>query len=401
MRNLHWYGLLITIVVLSTLQPALAESTSIQVLSAVVRDQTIADANLILQKNGEKSASSTTDRQGNAHLASTFPDTEDTLLIIKKVGYSTLVVKCPCDHMSYAISPVMSNLDGLRVVLNWGAKPEDLDLHLAFPGNHIYWDKQTGSGGPNVDANLDIDHTTGYGPETITVEKKHLGETYVFAVHDYTNRESPEKTELSRSRAKVLVYVGQSLVRSYYVPSGIAGNLWTVFRISGDGEFQDINTLTRTEDDAANVLGSVSGFIDGSTTVEVHAASTAAAQSATQLNRNGEAAYHAGDLDGAAEFFRQAVESNPNYGQAYSNLGLAYQKIGRTSEAIWANRKAISLASGNTAPTVRASSYYNIARIYEAVGQFDDALRNYQAAKLQKENPVYDTAIERVRAASH
>ena len=55
------------------------------------------------------------------------------------------------------------------------------------------------------------------------------------------------------------------------------------------------------------------------------------------------------------------------------------------------------MASGANAATVRAGSYYNIARIYEAAGQFQDALRHYQLAKEQKANPVYDTAIERVK----
>lgn len=54
------------------------------------------------------------------------------------------------------------------------------------------------------------------------------------------------------------------------------------------------------------------------------------------------------------------------------------------------------MASGATAATVRTSSYYNIARIYEAAGQLDDALVQYQLAKLQKANPVYDKAIERL-----
>jgi len=47
---------------------------------------------------------------------------------------------------------------------------------------------------------------------------------------------------------------------------------------------------------------------------------------------------------------------------------------------------------------VRASSYYNIARIYEAAGQHSDALTHYESAKREKANPVYDKAIERVRA---
>ncbi|CQR23250.1 Uncharacterised protein [Yersinia enterocolitica] len=75
---------------------------------------------------------------------------------------------------------------------------------------------------------------------------------------------------------------------------------------------------------------------------------------------------------------------------------MVYQKAGRTAEAIWANRKAIALASGPKAATIRAGANYNIARIYEAAGQNADALRYYQLAKAEKNNPVYDTAIERV-----
>lgn len=372
-----------------------AETLPIQVLSATVRDQRISGATVIVQKNGAQSATATSDGQGQASVTTAFPDAEDALVIIKKPGYSNLVAKCPCKGMTYALSPVMTNLDGLRIVLNWGAKPADLDGHVAFGDNHIYWDHMTGR--PGTDANLDVDHTDSFGPETITIERKHTGQAYVYAVHDYTNRENPNASELSRSGAKVLVYVGQSLVRSYYVPKDLTGNLWTVFRITADGEFQDINTFKGTRLSAPNVLGSVNTYLNATTRVDALAVSAAASDEAKSLNKQGENAYHAGDIDQSIELYRQAIDIDSSYGQAYSNLGLAYQKAGRTAEAIWANRKAIALASGPTAATVRASSYFNIARIYENAGQFADALAQYQAAKREKANPVYDKAIERVR----
>lgn len=40
---------------------------------------------------------------------------------------------------------------------------------------------------------------------------------------------------------------------------------------------------------------------------------------------------------------------------------------------------------------MRAGAYYNIARIYEAAGQFADALRHYQLAKEQKANPLINS----------
>lgn len=372
-----------------------ADNLPVQVLSAVVKDQRIGGATVIVQKNGAQSATGTTDQSGNVTLNTEFADTADTLLIIKKAGYSNLVAKCPCAGMTYAISPVMKNLDGLRVVLNWGANPADLDSHLAFPNNHIYFSHKTGNA--QTQTNLDVDDTDSYGPETITIEKKHAGESYVYAVHDYTHINKPDTAGLSNSNAKVFVYIGQSLVRTYYVPKNKTGNLWTVFRITGDGEFQDINTMKGVTGDPEHVLDNFSTYLSSSTQVTAQVASSVNQQSAKDLNKQGEQAYHASDLEGAISLYQQAIELDGNYGQAYSNLGLAFQKAGRTSEAIWANRKAIALASGPTAATVRASSYYNIGKIYEAAGQFDDALGQYQSAKREKANPVYNKAIDRVR----
>lgn len=246
-----------------------------------------------------------------------------------------------------------------------------------------------------------MDHTDSYGPETVTIEKKHFGESYVYAVHDFTDMNNPNTTNLSNSGAKVMVYVGRSLVRSYYVQKHTPGNLWTVFRITGDGDFQDINTMKGTSVDASAVLGSVSSYLNNTTHVDTQAVSAEDSTTAHGLNTQGERAYHAGNLDDAIDLYRQAIDSDPNYGQAYSNLGLAYQKAGRTSEAIWADRKAIALASGATAPTVRASSYYNIAKIYETAGQYPEAMQHYQLAKHEKANPVYDKAIERVNGLIH
>jgi uncharacterized protein YfaP (DUF2135 family) len=370
---------------------AYAANSQVQVLSATVKDQKIQGATVILQKNGAQSVSVTTDAQGNAPVPQDASDDSNSLIIIKKEGYSDLVAKCPCTGLSYALSPVMQNLDGLRVVLSWGAQPPDLDLHVAYPNNHVFWRSRQGT-----DANLDIDHVDSYGPETITLERKHAGDTYVFAVHDYTDRHNPGTTALSNSQAKVFVYVGQSLVRSYYVPTNQAGNLWTVFRINGNGDFQDINTMRGVSVDAENVLGEIHSYNNAQMQVVAANQTGLDPARAKALNQNGEKVYHTGDLDQAINLFRQAIDLDPNYGQAYSNLGLAYQKAGRAAEAIWADRKAIALASGPTAATVRASSYYNIGRLYEAAGQFDDALSNYQSAKHEKANTVYDNAIQRV-----
>ena len=380
-----------TLLMSAALAAQAATPVDLQILSATVKDQKIAGANVILQRNGEQAISAVTDVQGQATLNASFVDDASSLLIIKKPGFSNLVVKCPCAGMTYAISPVMRNLDGLRIVLNWGASPSDLDSHLVYPGNHVYFSQKEGS-----DANLDVDDTDSYGPETITIERKHSGERYVYAVHNFSHRQDIQDSSLSNSNAKVFVYVGQTLIKTYYVPKNQLGNLWTVFAVNEQGEIQDYNTLQDVASEDHLQTAEFQGVIDRSQ-VRVENYGQDALNAAKQLNSEGETAYHAGNLDNAIALYQQAIELDGNYGQAYSNLGLAFQKAGRVAEAMWANRKAIALASGNTAATVRASSHYNNARIYEAAQQWSDALREFRAAKAEKANPAYDKGIKRMQ----
>nr|WP_252370787.1 tetratricopeptide repeat protein [Escherichia coli] len=376
---------------------AYAADVSIDILSATVKDKRIEGASVTLQRNGAQSVSGITNTSGSISLGTSFADNKDALLIVKKEGYSNLVVKCPCAGMTYAISPVMTNLDGMRVVLSWGEKPFDLDSHLIFPGGHIYFDSKEGT-----DANLDVDDTDSYGPETVTISKKHFGESYIYAVQDYSNKGLPNSNYLSASKAKVFVYVGSSLVRSYSVPAGKRGNIWTVFKLNPNGEFEDINSVTSanfndTTLDVRDLATVIMPATDSSAPASPAMQNSGDTQLARKYNREGEAVYKTGQLEQAIQLFQQATELDGNYGQAFSNLGLAYQKNGNIAEAIWANRKAISLASGVNAATTRANSYYNIAKIYETSGQNAEALQHYQLAYTEKNKPSYEEAIARVK----
>lgn len=370
---------------------AYADQTSIEVLSATIKDQKISDAQVVIQRNGEQSLSALTGTDGKVNLTSSFADTNDSLVIIKKNGYSTLVAKCPCNGMSYALSPTMKGLDSMRVVLSWGPKPADLDSHLAYPGNHIYFDDKTGMNG-----NLDVDDISSFGPETITLTKRENGQSYVYAVHDYSDRDNPDTYALSASQAKVFVYVGESLVRTYYIPTDKRGNLWTVFRVNENGEIQDINAIKGTSAQAGDIDSELMPLADNNAIIAQPNWSGSAIETSKALNLKGEAAYSKKNYEDAIYFFTEAVNIYPDNGKAYGNLGLVYQKVGRTAEAIWANRKAIALASGTGAATIRAGANYNIGKIYEAANQYADALHYYHAARNEKTNTVYDNAISRV-----
>lgn len=370
--------------------PALgyADTTNIHVLSATVKDQNIANAQVILQKNGEQSASASTNVDGRATVNSSSTNGADNLLIIKKSGYSTLVAKCPCDGMTYALSPVLKDLNSMRIVLNWGQSPLDLDSHLSYRNQHVYWDNKQGQ-----DANLDVDDTDSYGPETVTIDKRLDGQYYVYSVHDYSDRAQPNTTNLSNSQAKVMVYAGESLIRSYYIPTGLTGNLWTVFRISPEGEIQDINRISGTTVGANQVGSTVSSYQSQATQVQYVPVSANAQARAKALNLKADKAYKNNQFEQAALIYQQSIDYNPNVGQTYSNLAVAYQKLNRSSEALWANQKAIALASNDN---TRAYSHYNIGKIYENNQDYAQAKQHYQLANQYKPSATYDEAIQRV-----
>ena len=365
-------------------------SSEVLVLSAIVKDKVIPNAEVIFQKNGEASITKYTNSSGKVNIPQQYKNDADVILIIKKEGYSPLITKCLCDGLTYAISPTIQNLDGMRIVLNWGKYPEDIDSHLSYAGGYVcYHDKDASQ------ANLDVDDTDSYGPETITITQKEQGKKYVYAVHNFSDRESINNDNLSNiSRAKVFIYIGDTLIKTYTMPEGKKGTVWIPFLIDENGNIVNVGDFKNatTWEGVRTILRNYR--FDGDHSV----VSSSDKQQSTIINRKGETEYHAGNLETAVSLYQNAIELNHRNGQAYSNLGLAFQKLNKEAEALWANRKAIDLAYGSKAHIVRASSYYNIARIYEKKGQWQDALRNYRSAKQNRQHDAYDRGIARMLA---
>jgi len=129
----------------------------------------------------------------------------------------------------FSVSPVMRG-DYMRIVLDWGQRPADLDLHLEKEGAyHISYRNMRNAADGSV--TLDRDAMHGFGPETITIMETDLQSVYKIYVHDYTNQSSSASTELARSGAVIRVYGRNGLLRSFNVPQNIIGSKWEVFRI--------------------------------------------------------------------------------------------------------------------------------------------------------------------------
>jgi len=117
----------------------------------------------------------------------------------------------------------------IRIALTWGAKPSDLDSHLVNVGAgiHVFFSSMQHAVNGKVMAILDHDDTQSYGPEQTTIMVQQPG-TYVFYVHDYTNKNKTSFRELAESEATVTVYVGTEEPKIFHVPDQ-PGTLWKVF----------------------------------------------------------------------------------------------------------------------------------------------------------------------------
>jgi len=129
----------------------------------------------------------------------------------------------------FSISPILP-LGVLRIVLDWGEKPDDLDAHLIKRNDyHIsYRNMRVSDDGI---AKLDKDDTDSYGPETITANSIDKNAEYIFYVHNYSYRNDDDSKVLSNSGACIKIFGDNRLLEVINVPQNISGNFWEVFEI--------------------------------------------------------------------------------------------------------------------------------------------------------------------------
>jgi hypothetical protein len=182
------------------------------------------DANGLYQLGGLPTGSTTLTASAPGHVA----DTQSVTLAAG--GGATL---------NFALAePVAAGQ--FRVVLTWSQTPRDLDAHLwAPPGASALPEVDfltRGSRGAPPFAQLEIDDTTGLGPETITITQTLPG-TYQYAVHNFSN-DGP----LAGSGARVQVYGAGGLLQQFTPPPQGGGRWWTVFTLTG-GSIAPVNRI--------------------------------------------------------------------------------------------------------------------------------------------------------------
>ncbi|APD85307.1 hypothetical protein BM527_03950 [Alteromonas sp. Mex14] len=187
---------------------------------------------------------------------------DSSLLVFARAGGQTNTVVVNT-------SDVDSRLDNCLVIgessaivkLTWGANPRDLDTHLTGPREgtdsrfRVYYANKDETI-DNVTINLDVDDTSSYGPEVLTIPSFVLPGRYRYSVYHYSGSgtifSSPTRVEL-RLNDRTYVFNPADDVDS----RASSFRMWVVFDLIVDDEFNvevvEINQHTTYSD--AETLG--------------------------------------------------------------------------------------------------------------------------------------------------
>lgn len=117
----------------------------------------------------------------------------------------------------------------LRIVLSWDSDGTDLDLHVIAPdGEHVYYGNRVGASG----GALDVDVTTGFGPEIYASPSPRRGTWHVYV--NYFGSGDNARSTVTSAQIAVVSYEGtaQETQRTFRVPMRKAGELTHVASFS-------------------------------------------------------------------------------------------------------------------------------------------------------------------------
>jgi type IV pilus biogenesis/stability protein PilW len=81
-------------------------------------------------------------------------------------------------------------------------------------------------------------------------------------------------------------------------------------------------------------------------------------------------------------YFEKALQIDPNFAEAYNNMGVAYEKSGRFNDAIGYYK----MASSNPMYQSPEKAYDNLGRAYYRLGRYDEAIEAYKGALRRVSN---------------
>ncbi|MHC5111085.1 MAG: carboxypeptidase-like regulatory domain-containing protein [Planctomycetota bacterium] len=153
-------------------------------------------------------------------------------------------------EVSIGLLAISGGGNGVAITLAWGQSPRDLDLHVSGPDGAGRFHVAYYALNPVAYASLDLDDTSSFGPETVTVSSQngaYVAGTYAVWVHNFS-----DEAEFDVSSGVITVFAGGLQVAQYQVEDATGDaieDIWRVveFTVAADGTISDINPFQSYE----------------------------------------------------------------------------------------------------------------------------------------------------------
>lgn len=212
--------------------------------SIVVRDSDSGEAIPEADVNIDDTWQMKSDMEGIVYIPDEVQDGNHKISVSKDGQYVTTEGEFTLEEGKVISTPQISlpkavDYQRIKIVLDWGEYPSDLDTHVFSNDTHIYFSNKIAG---NME--LDRDDTSSYGPETLTIKEPSETDTYRYFVHNYSDRENDFSSRLSNSEAQVKVYIDNEFQTSFIIEPNQVGTIWYVFDIVNGKEIVPKNIVS-------------------------------------------------------------------------------------------------------------------------------------------------------------
>ncbi len=188
-----------------------------------------------------------TDYEGKASLPDEITDGEHTMVVTRGDEYVSTTGSFNLEDGKITTAnqlaiPKAVDYERVKIILNWGERPSDLDSHVFAPGYHVYYSHMNDGG-----INLDYDDTTSWGPETVTIRSPNPDYKYEYYIHNFSYSGDREGSSLSNSEASVKLYLNNEYIKTYTITPDKPGIAWHVFDIVNGYEVIDVNEIVTSD----------------------------------------------------------------------------------------------------------------------------------------------------------
>lgn len=200
----------------------------------------IADANIKIDNRWDIS----TDANGKATVPNEVADGEHVIIVTRGSEYvpttsSFILLNGEIISAPQISIPKSVDYNRIKIVLDWGENPLDLDSHVFSNDYHIYFSNKN-----DGNINLDRDDTDSYGPETITIQDPDSSDTYKYYIFNYSDGSNPSSDRLSNSGAQVSVIFDNEYVGTFKVQPNQTGLWWHVFDVINKNQIVIYDTVS-------------------------------------------------------------------------------------------------------------------------------------------------------------